>query len=99
IVLLLVLLGLSSGKWEGVGIRRVNASQAAILVINHGFAKNVTYAQRNGNVIPLNKTSSFTQNDQQIYAYLVASFYAVNFTWQWYNPDGQLYYNQTEQAQ
>lgn len=99
IVLLIVLLGLSSGERGGRGIGRVNASQAAILIVDHGFAKNITYAQNNGNVIPLNKTSSFTQNDQEVYSYLVASFYAVNFTWQWYNPDGQLYYNRTQEAQ
>lgn len=91
-ILFLVLLGLG----EGV---RVNASQAAIQVYDHGFAKDITYAPRNGNVIPENKTSSFTQNDVEVYAYLVAAFYAVNFTWQWYNPDGQLYFNRTEQAQ
>ena len=92
IVLLLVLLGLG----ESV---RVNASEAAIQVYDHGFAKDISRAQRNGNVIPVNKTSSFTQNDQEVYAYLVAAFYAVNVTWQWYNPDGQLYYNITQQAQ
>ena len=98
VIVFLLVLGLSSGEWGGGGIRRVNASQAAIQVVDHGFAKNITYA-RNGNMIPLNKTSSFTQNDHDVYGYLVASFYAVNFTWLWYNPDGQLYYNQTEEAQ
>lgn len=92
ILLLLVLIGLA----ESV---RVNGALAAIQVYDHGFAKEIDYAPRNGNVIPENKTSSFTQNDVEIYAYLVAAFYAVNFTWQWYNPDGQLYFNSTEQAQ
>lgn len=92
IVLLLVLIGLG----ESV---RVNGALAAIQVYDHGFAKDIEYAQRNGNVIPVNKTSSFTQNDVEVYAYLVAAFYAVNFTWQWYNPDGQLYFNRTQQAQ
>jgi hypothetical protein len=78
---------------------RVNGALAAIQVYDHGFAKDITYAPRNGNVIPENKTSSFTQNDVEAYAYLVAAFYAVNFTWQWYNPDGQLYINRTQQAQ
>ena len=92
IVLLLVLIGLG----ESV---RVNGALTAIQVYDHGFAKDITYAPRNGNVIPVNKTSSFTQNDVEVYAYLVAAFYTVNFTWQWYNPDGQLYRSFTEQAQ
>lgn len=92
ILLLLVLIGLGESL-------RVNGALAAIQVYDHGFAKDITYAPRNGNVIPENKTSNFTQNDIEIYAYLVAAFYAVNFTWQWYNPDGQLYSNSTQQAQ
>jgi len=92
IALFLVLLGVGAGV-------RVNASQAAVLVFDHGFARDITYSPKNGNVIPENKTSSFTQDDIEVYAYLVASFYAVNFTWQWYNPNGQLYFNGTEEAQ
>lgn len=92
IVLLLVLIGLG----ESV---RVSGALAAIQVYDHGFAKDISYAPRNGNVIPENKTSSFNQNDVEVYAYLVAAFYAVNFTWQWYNPDGQLYLSRTQDAQ
>jgi len=92
IVLVLVLVGLG----ESV---RVNGALAAIQVYDHGFAKDITYVPQNGNVIPLNKTSSFNQDDVEVYAYLVAAFYALNFTWRWYNPDSQLYFNWTEQEQ
>lgn len=62
----------------------------AIIVVDHGFAKNYRYA-RNGNVILINRTSTFTQDDIRVYAYALATFYSANITWNWYDPAGDLY--------
>lgn len=69
----------------------------AIIVYAHGFAKGMQH-EPNGNVVPLNKTSSFTQDDK-VYAYVTATLTSANFTWAWYDPTGQLYLNQTTQAE
>jgi hypothetical protein len=76
----------------------VAAAPSAIIVYDHGFAMNVTRA-RNGNLILINKTSSFTQDDKTVIAFLQAAFYSANLTFNWYSPDGQLYANKTLQLQ
>jgi hypothetical protein len=71
-----------------VQVTNVGAS-TAIAVLDHAFAKNVKWAS-NGNMILINRTSTFTQDDQIIYAYVKATFYSANLTWNWYDPSGQL---------
>ena len=58
-----------------------------IVVLDHGFAKGYRYTS-NGNVALINRTSSFTQDDVQVNAYALATFYSVNITWNWYDPAG-----------
>jgi hypothetical protein len=70
----------------------------AIIVLNHAFAKNYKYAG-NGNVILINRTSTFTQDDHYVWAYVQATFYSANITWNWYNPTGQLYQTENWVAQ
>ena len=77
------------------GSASVGAS--SILVLDHGFAKDYTYT-RNGHIILLNRTSTFTQDDIRICAYLKATFYSANLTWTWYDPSGQLYDTSSYQA-
>ena len=62
----------------------------AIIVVDHGFAKDYKFA-RNGNVILINRTSTFTQDDIRVTAYVLATFYSANMTWNWYDPAGDLY--------
>ena len=78
------------------GCARVNAS--VLIVYDHGFAKQVSWDKR-GHFVPGNRTSSFTQDDAVVYAYVTASLYAANLTWNWYDPDGQLYQNRTNQVE
>lgn len=77
------------------GTTRV-AAYPAIVVYDHEFDKQMRWSR--GHLVPGNKTSSFTQDDDFVYAYLQAAFYSANFTWQWFDPDGQLYRNFTQQA-
>jgi hypothetical protein len=80
-------------------VSRVSAiPSAAIVVITHGFAQNVTYTQQ-GHFIAINTTSSFTQDYPLIYAYFTAEFASVNVTWAWYDPTGQLFLNRTQDLQ
>jgi len=72
-----------------------SGSYAAVLVYDHGFTKQVTWIGR-GNAL-INKTSYFTQDDSQIVAYAKAAFYNASFTWQFYDPNGQLYSNTTQE--
>lgn len=72
----------------------VHAASSAVLVYAYGFSKGVEIAH-NGNLIALNKTSSFTQDDSVVYAWLEAAFYSANLTWKYYDPLGQLVKNQT----
>ena len=74
--------------WFG-RVTNVGAS-TAFLVQDHGFAMGVS-GTRNGNLILLNRTSTFTQDDPEIYAFVQATFYSANITWKWYEPSGQLY--------
>jgi hypothetical protein len=76
----------------------VKGSSVAIIVYDHAFAKQLRWTA-NGHITPVNQTSSFTQDDQVVYAYAQATFYSANFTWEWYDPNGQLYKNDTFQAQ
>src|SRR3990172_6232781 len=62
----------------------------AVVVYDHGFARQVRWTQ-NGNLAPVNKTSTFTQNDAYVYAYAQAAFVSAKLTWMWYDPDGRLY--------
>src|SRR5208337_3726997 len=72
-----------------------SGSYAAVLVYDHGFTNQVTWVGR-GNAL-INKTSYFTQDDQQIVAYAKTAFYNASFTWQFYDPNGHLYSNTTEE--
>ncbi|MGA2973265.1 MAG: hypothetical protein ABSE39_11690 [Candidatus Bathyarchaeia archaeon] len=65
---------------------------AAIAVSDHGFAKNFKWTS-NGHISLINRTSTFTQDDARIYAYVKATFYTANLTWNWYDPFGQLYHS------
>ena len=77
----------------GLGqVTNVGAASTAIIVLDHAFAKNVKWAT-NGNIILFNRTSTFTQDDQQVYAYVKATFYSANLTWNWYDPSGTLHYS------
>jgi hypothetical protein len=78
---------------------RVGATPAvAIIVSDHGLAEQVNYTRR-GHVFVVNKTSTFTQDDRFVIAYFTATMSSANVTWLWYDPDGQLYLNQTQQLQ
>jgi len=91
IVLSVLIIGL-------VNISHANASASvAIVVYDHGFTRQLTWT-RNGH-LAANKTSSFTQDDQGVYAYLTAGFSNASVTFQWYDPNGQLYNNYTETTQ
>jgi len=68
----------------------------AIIVYAHGFAKGIKY-ERNGNVAPVNVTSTFTQDDPGVYAYVTAALTSANLTWIWSDPTGQVYLNRTTQ--
>jgi len=74
------------------------ASVSSVLVYDHGLAKAIKWS-RNGNLIAINRTSSFTQDDKSVIAWVEAAFYSASFTWKWYNPVGQLYANQTQRQQ
>ena len=62
----------------------------AITIQDHGFAKEVVEESRNGNLAIFNRTSTFTQDDAQVFAFVKATFYTVNVTWNWYDPIGEL---------
>jgi hypothetical protein len=79
---------------QPAAISSVSAASSAILVYSHGFAKDVKFA-RNGNLLPINQTTVFTQDDMHVYAYAIAAFYSANVTWEWDDPNGQLYLNST----
>lgn len=64
---------------------------------DHGLVKQFNSTSR-GKFVPINKTSSFTQDDAFVYAYFTAALYTANITWQWYDPSGQLYNERTTQV-
>jgi hypothetical protein len=69
----------------------------AIVVLDHGFALDYAWTT-NGHVILINRTSTFTQDDSFVYAYVKATFYRENLTWNWYAPSGQLYRSSYREA-
>jgi hypothetical protein len=73
-------------------------ASAAVLVYDYGFVKQVSWTHK-GHIVLGHKTSSFTQNDSFVIAYVTAALYTANLTAQWYDPTGQLYYNQTYQEE
>lgn len=73
------------------------ASGSSVYVYDHGFAKQLLYVH--GNIVPVNRTSSFTQDDLHVYAFMSAAFYSANFTQYWYDPSGNLYYHYSRQAE
>lgn len=83
VIALLALIG-----WFGQ-VTNVGAS-TAIIVLDHAFAKHVSWTSK-GHIILINRTSTFTQDDPIIYAYVKATFYSANLTWNWYDPSGNLY--------
>lgn len=85
VIALLALVG-----WFGQ-VTNVRAS-TAIMVLDHAFAKNVRWTN-NDHIVLINRTSTFTQDDPIIYAYVKATFYSANLTWNWYDPAGQLFYS------
>ena len=62
----------------------------AITVQDHGFAKKAVFT-RNGNLAVFNRTSTFTQDDARVFAFVKATFYSANLTFNWYDPTGQLF--------
>jgi hypothetical protein len=74
------------------------APAAAIILYDHGLAKQFSVT-RNGHFVPINKTSTFTQDDSYVRAYFTATLSSANITWQWYDPTGQLYRERTDQDQ
>jgi hypothetical protein len=95
--LLIVLFALSAVSVTGA--TRVSAtSTPAIVVLSHGFAKQVNYTQ-GGHLVVINTTSTFTQDDHFVYAYFTAELYSANVTWLWYEPDGQLFLNRTQELE
>jgi len=68
----------------------------AIIVYDHGLAKDVAWTQ-NGHFVPMNKTTTFTQDDSYVYAYFTAALSTANVTWQWYEPNGDLFRERTDQ--
>jgi len=76
---------------------RVGATPfVAIVVFDHGMAKGIVYATR-GHIVPVNKTNSFTEDDRFAYAFFTAALSSANVTWLWYDPNGQLFLNRTQQ--
>lgn len=84
IIALLLVIGL------GRGVQVHGAT--AVLLYDHGFAKDI--ARIHGNLLPLNVTSTFTQDDVAVYAFVHIAFYSANLTWLWYDPSGHLYYSE-----
>jgi hypothetical protein len=70
------------------GIIPVNGA-VAITIQDHGLAKKVVYTQ-NGHLAVFNRTSTFTQDDAEAFAFVKATFYSANLTWNWYDPTGEL---------
>ena len=81
---------------RGVPVNGANGF-AAIVLYDHGFSKNLLWTTR-GHVL-VNRTSSFTQDDAGVWAYVIAAYYNATFTWAYYDPSGQLYFNQTNSEQ
>jgi hypothetical protein len=80
-------------------IGRVGAVPAtAIVVYDHGITNQITHTQR-GHFGAVNKTYTFTQDDRAAYAYFTAALATANVTWLWYDPDGQLFLNTTQDLQ
>jgi len=76
---------------------RVGAAPAvSIIVYDHGLSRQVNYTQR-GHFGAVNKTSTFTQDDSVVYAYFTAALSSANVTWLWYDPQGELFLNQTRE--
>lgn len=69
----------------------VGAAPSAIIVYDHGLAKEIRLTS-NGHLVAVNKTSSFTQDDLHVYSYASAAFYSANITWSFYDPSGELFY-------
>ncbi len=72
--------------------------QPAIVVYDHGLAEGVKWTQQ-GKPVFLNRTSTFTQDEASVYAFVQAAFYTANFTWEWFTPTGELYANQSSGQQ
>ncbi len=80
-----------------VGTRVGATTAVAIVVYDHGLTRQINYTPRGH--IKVNKTSTFIQDDPVVYAYFTAALASANVTWLWYEPDGELYLNQTQQLQ
>jgi uncharacterized RDD family membrane protein YckC len=77
---------------------RVNAvASVAILVFDHGLTKQPSWTLR-GNLIA-DRTSNFTQDDPHAVAFVAAAVSSANVTWLWFDPEGELYRNDTQQIQ
>lgn len=74
---------------------RVRAMPSFSFVLyDHGLAKGFVYGRHTS---PVNKTDSFTQDDNFVYAYFKAAVDSAAVTWLWYDPSGQLFLNRTQQ--
>lgn len=70
----------------------------AITIQDHGFAKKAVFTP-NGHLAVFNRTSTFTQDDARVFAFVKATFYSANLTWNWYDPTGQLFHKDAWTAQ
>ena len=69
----------------------------AITLYDHGLVKDYSWTA-NGHFVPINKTSTFTEDDNYAYAYFTAQLSAANITWAWYDPSGALFRQRTQQV-
>ncbi|GEM_PF-1657608 len=82
---------------ELANVSRVSAaSNVAIIIYDHGVTEQLTWT-KNGNFVA-NNTSSFTQDDRVVFAYVTAAVSSANLTWVWSNPEGQSFKNDTQQV-
>lgn len=88
---LLIVVGLCS-------FSHVNAvTSVAIIVYDHGLTKVPSWTSR-GNLIAV-KTSNFTQDDRNVVAFVTAAVSSANVSWLWYDPEGELFRNDTREIQ
>ncbi|MGA3406323.1 MAG: hypothetical protein ABSD49_11385 [Candidatus Bathyarchaeia archaeon] len=81
----------------GMSIPVHAASLVAIRLYDHGLVRGIKYV--NGHFVPLNKTSTVTQDDPYLYAYFTAQLSSANVTWQWIDPSGQLFRTTDQELQ
>ena len=91
VILVALLLVIELGR----GVEVNGVASVAIIVYDHGFLRDATWVH-NGNIITVNRTNSFTQDDTHIVAFFTAALSSANVTWQWFEPDGGLFAERNE---